>query len=87
MRRCRQLTGETNALERELAVLVADYAPQLLELKGCGVLIAAKLIGENDGVERFRTRRSSPDLPGSRQSTARRASSAAIDSTAMATAS
>ena len=54
MRRCRQLTGEANALERELAVLVADYAPQLLELKGCGVLIAAKLIGENAGVERFR---------------------------------
>jgi transposase len=54
VRRCRQLTGEANALERELAVLVADYAPQLLELRGCGVLFAAKLIGETAGVERFR---------------------------------
>jgi transposase len=53
-RRCRQLTGEANALEREIAALVADYAPQLLELKGCGVLIAGKLIGETAGVGRFR---------------------------------
>jgi transposase len=54
VRRCRQLTGEANALERELAGLVADYAPQLLTLKGCGVLIAAKLIGETAGITRFR---------------------------------
>jgi transposase len=45
VRWCRQLTAEANALEREIALLVADYAPQLLQLKGCGVLIAAKLIG------------------------------------------
>lgn len=54
VRRCRQLTVEANALEREIAVLVAGYAPQLLELKGCGVLIAGKLIGETAGVARFR---------------------------------
>jgi transposase len=54
VRRCRELTGEANTLERELAGLIADYAPQLLELKGCGVLIAAKLIGETAGVARFR---------------------------------
>jgi transposase len=54
VRRCRRLTAEANALEREIAVLVADYAPQLLELKGCGVLIAGKLIGETAGVARFR---------------------------------
>jgi transposase len=54
VRRCRQLTAEANVLERALAVLVAQYAPQLLELKGCGVLVAAKLIGETAGVARFR---------------------------------
>jgi transposase len=54
VRRCRQLTADANALERELAVLVANYAPRLLELKGCGVLVAAKLIGEIAGVSRFR---------------------------------
>lgn len=54
VRRCRQLTAEANELERELAVLVAYYAPQLLELRGCGVLIAAKLISETAGVDRFR---------------------------------
>lgn len=43
VRRCRQLTREANELEREIALLVADYAPQLLELKGCGVLVAAKI--------------------------------------------
>ena len=33
-------------LEREIAALVAGYAPQLLEEAGCGPLTAAKLIGE-----------------------------------------
>src|SRR4051794_5463627 len=54
VRRCGQLTVEANALEREIAVLVAAYAPQLLELKGCGVLIAGKLIGETARIARFR---------------------------------
>jgi transposase len=40
-------------LERELAQLVAAEAPALLELPGCGVLTAAKLIGEIAGGERF----------------------------------
>ncbi len=55
VRHCRQLTREANELEREIAVLVADYAPQLLELKGCGVLVAAKIIGETGGIGRFRS--------------------------------
>jgi transposase len=54
VRRCRQLTAEANALECDIARLVAEYAPQLLELKGCGVLIAGKLIGETAGIARFR---------------------------------
>ena len=53
-RRCRTLTRDANELEREIAVLVSKYAPQLLELKGCGALIAGKIIGETGGAGRFR---------------------------------
>ena len=55
LRRCRQLTRDASELEREIALLVVDYAPQLLELKGCGVLVAAKIIGETGGIARFRS--------------------------------
>jgi transposase len=34
VRRCRTLTREANELEREIALGVASYAPQLLSLKG-----------------------------------------------------
>ena len=53
VRRCRQLTRDANELEREIAVLVAAYAPRLLKLRGCGVLVAAKIIGETGGIGRF----------------------------------
>ena len=53
--RCRALTIDANELEREVALRVAAYAPQLLDLKGCGALIAGKLIGETGGIGRFRT--------------------------------
>jgi transposase len=53
--RCRSLTADANEVERELAIRVAGYAPGLLDLKGCGVLIAAKLIGETAGAARFKT--------------------------------
>ena len=53
LRRIRQLTRSIDALERELAVLVADLAPRLLAEQGCGVLTAAKLIGEIAGIARF----------------------------------
>jgi transposase len=55
LRRIRELSRSIDALERELAVLVADLALQLLAERGCGVLIAAKLIGEIAGIERFAT--------------------------------
>jgi transposase len=51
--RCRELTRRDRELERELARLVTVEAPALLELPGCGVLTAAKLIGELAGSERF----------------------------------
>ena len=49
----RQRTRRIRELERELGLLVAGYAPQLLEERGCGALTAAKLIGELAGAERF----------------------------------
>lgn len=55
LRRIRELTRAINQLERELGVLVNQLAPQLLALRGCGVLIAAKLIAEIAGIGRFAT--------------------------------
>lgn len=51
----RALTGRVNALERELRELVRARAPQLLELPGCGVLTAAKILGETANPSRFRS--------------------------------
>jgi transposase len=51
----RQLTARINGLEKELAVLVRAQAPQLLALPGCGVLTAAKLLGETANPTRFRS--------------------------------
>jgi transposase len=55
LRRIRELTRSIRALEDELARLVKMVAPRLLAEPGCGVLTAAKLIGEIAGVERFTT--------------------------------
>ena len=49
------LSRSVDALQRELGVLVADLAPRLLAEQGCGVLTAAKLVGEIAGVARFAT--------------------------------
>lgn len=51
----RALTVRINALERELRDLVRQQAPQLLELPGCGVLTAAKILGETANPGRFRS--------------------------------
>jgi transposase len=51
--RCRELTVRANELEREITRLVRQIAPTLLELPGCGVLSAAKIVGEVAGVARF----------------------------------
>jgi transposase len=53
LRRIRELSRSIDALERELAGLVASLAPRLLAERGCGVLTAAKLIGEIAGIGRF----------------------------------
>jgi transposase len=51
----RALTVRINALEKELRSLVLQQAPQLLELPGCGVLTAAKILGETANPSRFRS--------------------------------
>ena len=53
LRRIRELSRSIDALEAELAGLVASLAPRLLAERGCGVLTAAKLIGEIAGIQRF----------------------------------
>ena len=53
--RCDELSQHANQLERKLALLVRAQAAALLALPGCGVLTAAKLIGETAGVDRFQS--------------------------------
>jgi transposase len=53
--RIRELTATIDRLEREIAGLMAQLAPTLLALLGCGPLTAAKLVGETAGIGRFRS--------------------------------
>jgi transposase len=55
LRRIRELSQAIKALEREIAQLVAEIAPQLLCEPGFGPLTAAKLVGEIAGAQRFAT--------------------------------
>lgn len=50
------LTRRANELEREIAGLVGEVAPTLLALPGCGVLSAAKIVGEAAGASRFKSK-------------------------------
>jgi transposase len=54
--RLRELNRRINELEREIKPLVATLAPALLAIPGCGVLTAAKIVGETAGVARFRSK-------------------------------
>jgi transposase len=49
----RRRSRRATELEAEIAVLVEGRAPGLLELKGCGMLTAAKLIAETAGAKRL----------------------------------
>jgi transposase len=49
------LSQRADALEKEITALVAEQAPALLELPGCGPLTAAKIVGETAGINRFAT--------------------------------
>jgi transposase len=53
--RIRDLTQMITALYAQLAELVTALAPRLLAEPGVGILIAAKLIGEIAGIDRFAT--------------------------------
>ncbi len=53
--RIRTLTQQARTIERQLAALVTQTAPTLLTIPGCGVLTAAKLIGEAADITRFAT--------------------------------
>jgi transposase len=55
VRRAKELLRQQRSLERELGVLVKEHAAPLLELPGCGVLTAAKLLAEVAGIERFKS--------------------------------
>jgi transposase len=55
LRRLRELTLAVRRLEREITELVTPIAPQLLDQPGFGPLIAAKLVGEIAGAQRFAT--------------------------------
>jgi transposase len=55
LRRLRELTLAVRQLEREITELITSIAPQLLAEPGFGPLIAAKLVGEIAGAQRFAT--------------------------------
>ena len=96
LRRIRELTRAIDALERELAALVAALAPRLLAERGCGALTAAKLIGEIAGVDALRHRRQArphrrlradPRLLGPNRTATASTAAATASSTARCTAS
>ncbi|WP_413810696.1 IS110 family transposase [Streptomyces sp. OE57] len=54
--RCRELTTIVRELEAEITALINRLAPALLEIPGCGVLTAAKILGETAGITRFKSK-------------------------------
>ncbi len=53
LKRMIQMTKQIDELEKRIASMVKTLAPELLEIRGCGPLTAAKLVGEVAGVKRF----------------------------------
>lgn len=49
------VTAEIKPLERRIGARIRGAAPSLLTLQGCGILTAARLVGETAGVSRFRS--------------------------------
>ena len=74
-------------LEAEIAALVEEQAAALLELKGCGVLTAAKLIAKIAGAARFGSEAKFARLARWPRSPPPRASASVTASTVAATAS
>ena len=57
VRRIRELTRRCNELHRQLATLVRATCPALLDLEGCGVLTAARILADVEDIDRFRSER------------------------------
>jgi transposase len=53
LRRINELSRAVDALEAEIADLVTEIAPRLVDEVGCGPLTAAKLVGEIAGADRY----------------------------------
>lgn len=53
--RIRDITVEAHQLQRDIQARVAEIAPSLLQLPGCGALTAAKLVGEAANIGRFKS--------------------------------
>jgi transposase len=87
VREIRSATRQINGLEREIAALVADRAPQLLALPGCGPMTAATIIAETAGPGRFATDAKLARTAGVAPIPPPRANANATASTAAATAS
>lgn len=56
--RVRELSVRVNELQRQISAIVAELAPSLLALAGCGALSAAKVVGEVAGARRFSSKAS-----------------------------
>jgi transposase len=54
--RARRLTVEIGQLTAEITTAITAIAPTLLAIPGCGVLTAAKIVGETAGVTRSRSK-------------------------------
>lgn len=54
--RVQELNAQIDQLEADLGPRVGRLAPSLLTLRGCGVLTAAKLVGETADVRRFHSK-------------------------------
>jgi len=50
-----QLSGKVVDLGHRITAYVEDVAPSLLQIPGCGIVMAAKIVGETADVTRFRS--------------------------------
>jgi transposase len=83
----RARTSRVRDLELELGAVVKEKAPQLLALRGCGVLTAARIVGEIGDISRLFQTPSLPAWQASRRSRFRPADAIATAWTGAATAS
>jgi transposase len=66
IRRIRELTKRITEIKNQLQRLVRRRCPALLELPGCGVLMAARILAEVEDIERFKNERHLASYCGAR---------------------